>query len=795
MTIKKKGKVRKTTRKQKGGNKSVEASNFFVESDEFVYKLQQINKDQKMTNDLILVNENISKREDLLFTIHKYGVSRRAAGEPQILESLILETDSFKLTYTAENDEPVIIEGADAVKKIDIFVRTQTKLNIMVWKTKQIRVPEGSYTIMVEYNHAKYGSMVKPLIVKQRIERVPTPDAGTVERREKKRQEEAAEEEKKERGLELQRKRRQEAADEAAARAQQEKELQKKLKDEQEAARKKAEEAAATEEEQRISKEFNALFPVMEVEVKEPAIKIIIPKRKQPNLASHGTLVVSDEFSFENLKTLLRDGAVDFHSGHITLSIFINNITRCFLEVMNHKKKKYVEIQTVLRTQINRQIIESEAAAREQMLPGEEKTYVDRLQSLVNDIRKDHYTILADTSMLEIVQNFISKIDYNIANGETYKRKLPSKLKLAAISIGSILGDARAKVRDELANYIFLMSKNSKIFTSSFFNICVTGGAGLGKTGLSQVIATIFSSCGFLLKDGMLPYSPQDFKGGYVGQSGMKTASLLQNGLEQVILIDEAYNIMSCKGSDDKVIDEEGSAFGYEAITELVNFLDKRMGLSIIIVAGYEKSINACFFKANEGLERRFPIRIQLDEYTDDDLTNILCNFIQKNNDEVHISLQMKKAITNVITKMKKKYGDIFKSQAGDMLNLSTFISSNISINGYSDAEDGDEQTEILKKSIVKGFEKFRNNKTQTRKISKKSGVASARPSVAPSVASARPSGAPSGASARPSVAPSGASARTPVTSARKLVVPELAGGYRHDTRRTRRSARSGARR
>ena len=30
---------------------------------------------------------------------------------------------------------------------------------------------------------------------------------------------------------------------------------------------------------------------------------------------------------------------------------------------------------------------------------------------------------------------------------------------------------------------------------------------------------------------------------------------------------------------------------GYEAITELVNFLDKHMGLSIVIAAGYEKDM------------------------------------------------------------------------------------------------------------------------------------------------------------------------------------------------------------
>ena len=146
---------------------------------------------------------------------------------------------------------------------------------------------------------------------------------------------------------------------------------------------------------------------------------------------------------------------------------------------------------------------------------------------------------------------------------------------------------------------------------NSFMNMVFTGPAGVGKTKLALSVAYVYEKSGILLKDNIVIVSPKDFVAGYIGQTAPKTVGVLMKGIEGVIFIDEAYQIMPC--NEGKI--EKGKSFGSEAITEIVNFLDKFVGMNITIVAGYEREIDGCFFGANEGLHRRFPNRVKLDKY------------------------------------------------------------------------------------------------------------------------------------------------------------------------------------
>jgi hypothetical protein len=50
----------------------------------------------------------------------------------------------------------------------------------------------------------------------------------------------------------------------------------------------------------------------------------------------------------------------------------------------------------------------------------------------------------------------------------------------------------------------------------------------------------------------------------------------------------------------------------------------------MVIIAGYEKELNECFFRCNQGLDSRFTWRFKTDEYSADNLRNI---FIKKVNE------------------------------------------------------------------------------------------------------------------------------------------------------------------
>ncbi len=235
------------------------------------------------------------------------------------------------------------------------------------------------------------------------------------------------------------------------------------------------------------------------------------------------------------------------------------------------------------------------------------------------------------------------------------------------IGILSVSGDRRKNIRNQLCKTLFILSKGYRPFMDSFINIVFTGPAGVGKTKLASTVGYVYAKSGILLIGEVIVVSPKDMVGEYVGQTAPKTAGILMKGLESIIFIDEAYQIMPC---DNGQLIKGTKSFGPEAITEIVNFLDKYIGLSIMIVAGYEREIQGCFFAANEGLPRRFPIRYNLPPYSIDSLLNIFLNEVNKRVGKQLFADNIASYIYTLMYKLNVIDKDIFKNQAGDMINL-----------------------------------------------------------------------------------------------------------------------------
>lgn len=225
---------------------------------------------------------------------------------------------------------------------------------------------------------------------------------------------------------------------------------------------------------------------------------------------------------------------------------------------------------------------------------------------------------------------------------------------------------ARDEVKNNLASYIYAFSKSYKVFTNSFNNIALLGGAGVGKTMTAKVISYVFSKSGILATDTIKIVSRSDLVGQYIGQTAPRTQSLLLQTLEGVIFIDEAYQLTPLEGNASR-------DFGPEAITEIVNFTDKYIGMSVVIVAGYENIMMNQFFTCNEGLPRRFPFRIILRNYTLNELCDILIMYLEsKDINAMHEDIA--NYLYSLIVFISEDKPDIFCNQAGDMLNLGSSI-------------------------------------------------------------------------------------------------------------------------
>ena len=231
----------------------------------------------------------------------------------------------------------------------------------------------------------------------------------------------------------------------------------------------------------------------------------------------------------------------------------------------------------------------------------------------------------------------------------------------------SVIG--REEIKDFLALQIFTFARNPRLFFTNFQNIIVTGKSGVGKTKLSQTIGYVYAKSGILVRRKFRSVTKQAFTSSYVNESSQLTREVLESVFEGVIHIDEAYDLAPNVGLIGRTIDH-----GSEAIVELVNHLDKNAGLSVVIASGYEDEMKHRFLTANQGLERRFPHVLNLDNYDSRQLTDILLRFINKSAPDLSVSNEDASYMYTLVDFSYSNHQNIFDKQAGDMLILSGYI-------------------------------------------------------------------------------------------------------------------------
>jgi hypothetical protein len=200
--------------------------------------------------------------------------------------------------------------------------------------------------------------------------------------------------------------------------------------------------------------------------------------------------------------------------------------------------------------------------------------------------------------------------------------------------------------------YGFVLDGNSRFLLGDF---TVTH-----NTTIANIIGKLYKNLGILSSNGEFKTASRDqLCGQYLGQSAPKTKKFLQSCLGGVMFIDEAYSLGPGKADSD--------SFSKEVIDTMCGFLSEHKTNFCCIIAGYEKQIKSCFFSVNPGLERRFPWIHTIEEYNNDDLTEIFLKMIK--DCKWFIDESVDKKYLNDFFKNNK---DLFKNAGGD---IETFIS------------------------------------------------------------------------------------------------------------------------
>ena len=319
-------------------------------------------------------------------------------------------------------------------------------------------------------------------------------------------------------------------------------------------------------------------------------------------------------------------------------------------------------------------------------------------ENITNDKNKEKVNINIEINnindLLSLIEKYPlnDKIEYNINMNSLHKIKEP------LIELNNMVGMKNIK-ENILYQLLYFIQDMHKIGTNTndFMHTVIYGIPGTGKTEVAKIIGKIFANLGILKKGTFKKVTRNDLIAGYLGQTAIKTKAVINESLGGVLFIDEVYSLGNIEKRD---------SFSKECIDTLCEALSDKKDELMVIIAGYEKEINECFFSYNEGLSSRFTWRFNTDEYNSDELYQIF----KKKIDNIEWTLD-----NEITAKWFDKNKKHFKFQGRDMEIL--LFKTKIVHSKRVFCKPFEEKTKIITKDLEKGLELFLKNNEVSKNI------------------------------------------------------------------------------
>lgn len=176
------------------------------------------------------------------------------------------------------------------------------------------------------------------------------------------------------------------------------------------------------------------------------------------------------------------------------------------------------------------------------------------------------------------------------------------------------LDEVKKEVKNliNMAKVYRLRRDNGLPNTDVSLHMVFSGNPGTGKTMIARFMARVYHSLGLLSVGKLIEVDRSGLVAGYIGQTAIKTAKVLEQAKGSVLFIDEAYTLTSKAEND----------FGYEAVDTILKAMEDNRDDLVVIVAGYIDLMED-FINSNPGLRSRFNKYVDFADYTADEMAAI----------------------------------------------------------------------------------------------------------------------------------------------------------------------------
>jgi AAA+ superfamily predicted ATPase len=247
------------------------------------------------------------------------------------------------------------------------------------------------------------------------------------------------------------------------------------------------------------------------------------------------------------------------------------------------------------------------------------------------------------------------------------------KEELAAVlqELDGLIGLASIKEEvKSLVNFLKMQKERNKVGlpeTQITLHAVFTGNPGTGKTTVARLIGRIFAAMGILAKGHLIETDRAGLVAEYAGQTGPKTHARIDEALDGVLFIDEAYSLVAEHGDD---------PYGAEAVQALLKRMEDDRERLVLILAGYPAPMDR-LIKSNPGFSSRFGRRINFPDYSAPELGMIFQSLCRKSSYELPVLTRIKLLLgfTHLLKTRDEHFGNgrlvrnVFERSIGRLAN------------------------------------------------------------------------------------------------------------------------------